>query len=284
MIKPKSPRVSVIIPCFNEEAVLANCLEALRAQTSVPLEVIVVDNNSSDKTALIAKKFGVKVVQEKQQGLIPARNKGFSVAKGDILAKLDADSLPSADWIKTIQQIFLKKQAQAITGTGIFYDAPAKWLVRLQRNLFAVWLNRIVMGHHMLWGSNLAIRSSAWRQINSHCCDMPNIMEDLDIAAHIVEEFGAKAVRYEPKMRVDISARRSMVSLKRNWLYLKMWPKTLSLHGYERRLLLWPAIGFLLFWMGLGSKINRFYNQEQDKMIFNLSQWRNNSLYTRNNP
>jgi glycosyltransferase involved in cell wall biosynthesis len=85
MIKPKSPRVSVIIPCFNEEAVLANCLEALRAQTSVPLEVIVVDNNSSDKTALIAKKFGVKVVQEKQQGLIPARNKGFSVAKGDIL-------------------------------------------------------------------------------------------------------------------------------------------------------------------------------------------------------
>ena len=284
MNKQRQLSVSVIIPCYNEEAVIRICLEALSAQIVRPLEIIVVDNNCTDGTLKIAKQFKVKIIKEAKQGLIAARNTGFNVAAGDIIAKLDADSRPRADWVENMISVFESASVQAATGTGNFYDAPCKPLVRIYRNLFAVWLNRLVLGHHMLWGSNLALRNTAWRVVGEECCNLPDIMEDLDLAAHIRLHYGRKSVVYKPKMKVDISGRRAMVSLKRNWLYLKMWPRTLSIHNYERRILLWPAIGFLLVTMALANKYARFYNKEQERMIFSLSQWRSNPFYTRDNP
>jgi glycosyltransferase involved in cell wall biosynthesis len=279
-----SSKVSVVIPCFNEEVLINRCLKGLSEQTVTPYEVIVVDNNCSDGTVEIAKKYGARVVNEPVQGLIAARNTGFNAAKGNIIAKLDADSIPANDWIASLRDTFEDDSVIAATGTGDFYDAPFKWFVRAYRNLFAVWLNWLVLGHHMLWGSNLAIRTEAWHLIADECCQQRDIMEDLDMAAHVVSHFGKKAVRYDPQLRVDISGRRAMVSLKRNWLYLRMWPYTLSLHGYERRILLWPAIAFLLGSMYLGTQIGRFYCYEEDRMIISWRQWRSTALYTRDNP
>ena len=67
-MKNGSPAISVVIPAFNEEKYLPACLEALKKQTFKNYELIVVDNNSTDKTAQIAKKFGARVVKEKKQG------------------------------------------------------------------------------------------------------------------------------------------------------------------------------------------------------------------------
>jgi glycosyltransferase involved in cell wall biosynthesis len=284
-VKETKPlKVSVVIPCFNEEAVLEQCLVALSSQSIKPFEIIVVDNNCTDKTTDIARSYGAKIIRETKQGLVHARDAGFKVAKGDLIAKLDADSFPSQNWIASMQLIFKNKNTQAASGTGYFYDAPCKRLVRYYRNFFAIWVNRLVLGHHMLWGSNMVLRRSAWRVINADICVMADIMEDLDIAIHINFAFGKKAIAYQPKLRVDISARRAMVSLKRNWFYLKMWPRTLGLHGYQRRIILWPAIGILLVTMAIGNKIGRFYNYDQDRMIFSLAQWRSNPFYTRGNP
>ncbi|MGI3779384.1 MAG: glycosyltransferase family 2 protein, partial [Janthinobacterium lividum] len=72
------PRFSVVVPAFNEEAVLARSLEALAAQTfQGPVEVIVVDNASTDGTAELARRWGARVVHEPQAGVCFARQRGL---------------------------------------------------------------------------------------------------------------------------------------------------------------------------------------------------------------
>ena len=284
---PKQIRlsVSVVVPCYNEESSIVACLDALAAQTLQPLEVLVVDNNSTDKTIQIAEDYaGVMVISESKQGLKPARNRGMNMARGDVIARLDADSVVAPDWVETIVKTMQDVRVQAVSGTGFFYDAPCQKFVRAARNVFAVWLNRLVLGHHMLWGSNMAVRASAWKLIKKDCSPLDNIMEDLDVAMNVHRHFGRGSIVYRPAMRADISARRAMVSLPHNWRYLKMWPYTLSLHNRRRRVVLWPAIVVLLASMAFGNKLARFYNAKQGRMIFSLQQWRSSSLYTRANP
>jgi len=91
-MKNGPPIISVIIPAANEEKTLPFCLASLKKQTFSNFEVIVIDNNSTDKTAAVAQKFGAKVVSEKKQGIIYARERGFQEAKGEIIARTDADT------------------------------------------------------------------------------------------------------------------------------------------------------------------------------------------------
>ncbi len=90
----KKTLISVVVPAFNEEKFIGRCLEALKRQDfSEKYEIIVVDNNSTDKTAQIAKRMGVKVVSEKKQGDVFALRKGCSEAQGEIIAITDAETL-----------------------------------------------------------------------------------------------------------------------------------------------------------------------------------------------
>ncbi|HSM83801.1 MAG TPA: glycosyltransferase family 2 protein [Nodosilinea sp.] len=99
------PLVSVIVPVFNDEAGLYRCLAALSQQTypAACLEIIVVDNGSDSLEAvrrLVDDYMGVKLVQEPTPGSYAARNRGISVAQGDILAFTDADCIPDLAWVE----------------------------------------------------------------------------------------------------------------------------------------------------------------------------------------
>ena len=91
-------KFSIIIPAFNEEAYLPATLHSIRtaaatlqAQHATDVEVIVVDNNSTDETAVIAQGMGVLVLHEPLQSIARARNSGARHAAGDILVFIDAD-------------------------------------------------------------------------------------------------------------------------------------------------------------------------------------------------
>jgi len=89
-------RISVVIPAFNEQNCLGQTLDALRAaieQCTVPVDVIVVDNESRDDTAKIARDAGATVVQETVHNVARVRNTGAHAASGDVLVFLDADVL-----------------------------------------------------------------------------------------------------------------------------------------------------------------------------------------------
>jgi glycosyltransferase involved in cell wall biosynthesis len=96
------PMVSVIIPARNEEQYLGLCLKSV-LQIDYPedlIEVIVVDNNSTDRTADVAAEYGAKVIYSKALTIAAVRNEGARHARGEILAFIDADIVVDRDWLK----------------------------------------------------------------------------------------------------------------------------------------------------------------------------------------
>lgn len=111
-------KASVIIPAYNAENAIGNCLKALGSQTRRPAEIIVVDDGSSDKTCQVAEAFdGVKVVRQKNRGPASARNKGASNARGDILLFTDADCVPDKRWVENMLKPFSDKDVVGAQGT-----------------------------------------------------------------------------------------------------------------------------------------------------------------------
>ena len=76
-----NPLVSVVIPVYNEEKYLTFCLESLTSQTYKPLEIILVDDGSSDESIEIAKKYDISILRQKHLGAGSARNAGAKKSK-----------------------------------------------------------------------------------------------------------------------------------------------------------------------------------------------------------
>lgn len=87
------PLVSVIVPAYQAEAYLDEALESVFAQDYAEYEVILVDDGSTDRTAEIAAAHPVRVLRQANRGPAAARNAGVAVARGELLAILDADDL-----------------------------------------------------------------------------------------------------------------------------------------------------------------------------------------------
>ncbi len=87
------PLVSVIVPVYNGERFLAQALDSVFAQDYRPLEVIVVDDGSTDRTAQIAQAYDVRYIHQPNQGHGMAKNVGVRAARGEYLAFIDADDL-----------------------------------------------------------------------------------------------------------------------------------------------------------------------------------------------
>lgn len=99
-------KISVVVPAFNEEALLPSSLASIRAAMSAfeEAELIVCDNNSTDRTAEIARAAGAKVVFEPVNQIARARNAGAAAASGDWLVFVDADSYPSVELFREAGQ------------------------------------------------------------------------------------------------------------------------------------------------------------------------------------
>lgn len=102
--------ISVIIPTLNEEQSIGRVLRALRSQSyKGPVELIVADSMSEDKTVKIAKKYADKVIIIEKRRVGAGRNAGARVAEGDILTFLDADTIPAYNLLETVAKTFEDK-------------------------------------------------------------------------------------------------------------------------------------------------------------------------------
>jgi len=214
-------KLSVIIPVYNEEKYIEKCLERLKRQTEKPDEVIIIDNNCSDKTISIAKKYkksvSIKIVKEKKQGIVFARNRGFDEAKGDILARCDADSILPSDWVKKIKENFSKNKIDGLTGPVIFYDLFIKTSIFTKSYLF---LMKILQKGEVLLGPNMAITKNIWKKIkNEVCLNEKDIHEDIDLSLHILRNKGK--IMYDFDLIVYVSARRIV---KTPWIFFINYP------------------------------------------------------------
>jgi glycosyltransferase involved in cell wall biosynthesis len=182
-------RVTVVIPVKNDAALLRRCLEALAHQTVRPHEIIVVDNCSEDDSARVALDFDVRLIGERTPGIAAASSAGYDLASTELIARLDADSVPGETWVEDIRRSFeAHPTAVAITGGATFIDGPR----RLRAPAIAGYLGlyyllvSLALGHPPLFGSNLAMRTDAWRQVSREVHRTDTLMhDDMDLAMHL---------------------------------------------------------------------------------------------------
>lgn len=205
-------KLSVIIPVYNEEVRIGECLGFLARQSRKPDEIIIVDNNSTDRSVEIAQGVaGVKVVQEKKQGMAYARDRGFLEARGDIICQTDADTRVPRDWLEKIEKFFVSHPAvSAVSGPVVFFEFPYSLFGSFPSYLAAIILG-MVFGHPVIYGPNKAVRDGVFNKITP-CSSDTGLHEDFDFAEHIAAVGKIAFVRTMP---VLASARRVYKTPKR---------------------------------------------------------------------
>jgi glycosyltransferase involved in cell wall biosynthesis len=260
-------KVSIVIPVYNEAAQLGACLEAIATQTVAPHEVIVVDNNSTDGSLAIAGSFDfVTVLHEPRQGVLHARTRGFDAAAGDIIARIDADSLLATDWVASVQAVFVDPAVDAVSGIALYYNVAAAPLFNAVDLFFRRRLSWQLKDRVFLWGANMALRRSAWKRVRPALCDRGGLHEDFDIAIHL-QELGGR-VTFDERLRARVSARRIDVSYPDFMRYVWVSPQTYAQHRIRARwhmywLVLLCAAGYLP-----ARILHRGYDSEFDRFIW----------------
>jgi cellulose synthase/poly-beta-1,6-N-acetylglucosamine synthase-like glycosyltransferase len=148
------PFVSVIIPVFNDRDRLKICLQALEKQTyqSELYEIIIVDNGSVDNLEELVKQHSqVSLVSEQQKGSYTARNKGISLAKGEVLAFTDSDCIPEKNWLETgVKQLLSIPNCGIVAGKIkiFFQDRNYPTSVEAFDSIFNLNQQKYVEKHH----------------------------------------------------------------------------------------------------------------------------------------
>lgn len=193
--------ISVVIPCYNEEASIGVVLKSLPSNLG---EVIVVDNNCTDRTAEIATAAGARVVKEAVPGYGAALKAGFRAAREDIIVTLDGDGqYPAALIPELVRQLetsgldfisasrFPLDDRQALTTMGIFGNrvltvaANLIFGLRLADSQSGMWIFKRSVLNHITLESN----------------DMP-LSEELKIrvATHPALKFAERHIPYHPRL------------------------------------------------------------------------------------
>ncbi len=109
--------ISLIIPAYNAEPTLEECLDACLAQSRAADEIIVVDDGSTDRTAEIAARYPVTYLRQDNRGPAAARNLGARHAAGDLLVFTDSDCVPDPDWLACLAAGFIDDRTVAVGGS-----------------------------------------------------------------------------------------------------------------------------------------------------------------------
>jgi len=265
----RSPSVSIVIPAYNEEGQLALCLDSIARQTVKPLEVIVVDNNSTDGTVEVARRYPfVTVLSEWRQGVVHARDCGFDAARGDIIGRIDAETVMAPDWIQKVQGVFAKSDIDAISGSIGFTDVPFEPIFAGIELFFRTYLARNLGRRNelFLYGGNMAMRRQAWHDIKGQLCDDRAFHEDQDMAAHFAHT--SYNLAFDKNLRARISARRIDTPLNHYYPYVVANSRTYAAHGLRGRFYMYPIEFLVVVFYPLLRILYRAHDPATGKLSF----------------
>ena len=219
MTTKKTKRVSVLIPAFNEAQYISKTLKAILSQNYTNFEVIVVNNASTDDTEDAIQKFIkehpgssdiIKLAFEGRRGTNFARECGRKMATGDIIAQLDADCIPSPDWISEGVQQLQKNKVVAVTGPYDYFDTSffRRQLTLLAQVIFYPIINCIVQLNQrggIMIGGNSFIDAAVLKKTGGYNVDLTFYGDDVDLAKR-VSRFGW--IEYSHRLIIKTSSRR----------------------------------------------------------------------------
>lgn len=172
---PLKPYISVVIPAYNEEKRIGACLHALQKQNfSLPYEIIIADNNSTDNTAHLAKRMRIRVVTATKKGYAHACNKGTQAAKSDIIVITDADCIPPNNWLSNYYHYFLNHQDILAASGPFVFNRESIFMHTITIVIYSIHQESLVL---TLSGMNMGFRKSAYYAVGGFD---PNIQLQAD--------------------------------------------------------------------------------------------------------
>ena len=216
--------ISVVIPAYNSHRTILDCVQACQRQTLAPLEIIVVDDGSSDGPyPQISGLDGVSVLRQQNMGPAAARNYGARIARGDIIAFTDADCIPRETWLESLANVLADDSSCASVG-GIYGIAnPHSWLARAVHEEIRDRHSRFGETVDFLGSFNLAVRRKAFLGVGGFDSAFRHASgEDNDLSYRLQDAGGV--LRFTPLAEVLHH------HPERLWPYLR----TQARHGYWR--------------------------------------------------
>jgi len=135
-VRTKSPAVSVIVPAYNTEKYIADCLNSLLAQTFQNFEIICIDDGSTDNSLSLFNEYAqrdprIKVISQKNQGVVAARNNAIAAARGEYILPLDSDDMIALNGIEVLYDFITRHDyavvVPSITRFGELKEGKTYW-------------------------------------------------------------------------------------------------------------------------------------------------------------
>jgi glycosyltransferase involved in cell wall biosynthesis len=191
------PGVSVVVPVYNGVPTLPALLTALRGLQMTDLaevEFLFIDNNSTDGSGPLIEQFGLansRVVFEPERGVSAARNRGLASAQFEVIAMVDADCVPTRQWLRELIAPFADPGVVIVAGGLASY--PPK--TAAQRFAARYGLNdagrNLTMGPGFANGRNMAVRRAAAEKVGGWRSDMLR-GEDMEFSYRLVKSLGCR--------------------------------------------------------------------------------------------
>lgn len=217
MINKGDELISVIVPCFNSGKTISKTILSLKNQTWKNVEIIVVNDGSTDKYTIniINKLENIKLIDQKNLGLSAARNKGAMFAKGDYLFFLDADDWIENDSLNLIYKFQKKIKKCSYIFTQISTEGDFHKIVNKQYNYFEqLFLNQIPY--------SIFINRDIWKKYGGYDEDMKLGYEDWELNIRLGSKniFGFKLDL--PLFHYNVSQEGMLLS-KSSRVHAKIW-------------------------------------------------------------
>ncbi len=164
------PKISVIIPCHCASATLPSAVLSVLAQDFADVEVLVVDDGSTDGTATIARRLAVedarlRVIVQPEQGLAAARNRGIKESYGELIAFLDVDDRWEPDFLRRHLLAFAEQPPSGVSLSRVRFRDPATGIGHVSAPVRALSLARLLGDTPVCTASNLVARRSVFNEV-----------------------------------------------------------------------------------------------------------------------
>jgi len=191
-MEERAPLLSFVIPAYNEEAYIAQCVRAIEEEIErghYDAEIIVVNNASTDNTEKAASGFPhTRVVYEQAKGLTHARQRGLKESRGEWIANIDADIRMRPGWMKHVLDVIRSDERIVCVSGPHIYDelpAPARLAVWVYWLAFAMPTYKVV--GYMVQGGNFVAKKDALIKIGGYDTNIAFYGEDTNIARRLAK-------------------------------------------------------------------------------------------------
>lgn len=236
-------KISVIVPCYNQEKYIKECLDSLVSQTFKDYEVIVIDDGSTDDSAEIVNEYvkhnkNIRLIRQANQGVVVARNNAIKQAQGTYIYPLDADDVISPSCLEKLCAAMEENKGDVIYSDVEYFGLKNGLFLKKEPNVWNMSVgNQIVV--------SALYRKSDWEKYGGYDENMKNGLEDWEFWLNFIEDKKFFYCICETLMSYRIS------SFSRSRQINKQQNKKLKRYVYKKHRFLFPYVIF--------NKINRSF-------------------------